>query len=350
MKATLTLHFESSSQLLKSLLSAEIRDSGLRLVATAHHGSPLELDAGLYRVTAVLENGAEQRHVVALEPGQRATLRLGIAAPLPAAPAHVDDAGFESLSAAIRLPLPVKRVVAGRLVAVRGAIETTASGDAHGFRTAGDGFAFAEFEHATRRWFVSLPVLTGGSVPGDGRDECTVRFDGDGRAAKPAARMSSWRTVASSVQQMLLQSRIEQVLAVADEATTALAEKYSDPAGAALGALLLHRVDRLAPLRGWVDNLARSFAWLVDARVLQAALAAQSESAAVRERGLSILLDCVRERALFTETHSLMLNLLRRWPDDDGLRERTSALGTIVAELGDIDWSALTLTTSQPLA
>ena len=352
MSATLTVHFDSTSQLLKSLLRADVRDSALRLVGSAHHGVPLPLAPGFYRVDTVLDDGTVLRRVIAIAEGQHEQITL--AKPPPAAPpARERDDGRESMTPGaptIGFPATVDNDGVPRLIGVHGARATHAAPGAWSFRTDGSGAALATFEDGHRRWTVSLPVLTGGFSSSQQSDECTVRFDGARGARTPAARIATWRTVASSVQEMLLQFRIEQVLAIADEATTALAAKYSDPAGAALGALLLYRVDRLAPLSHWLANLARSFPWLVDARILQAGLAARSGDAQHRENGLRTLLACVHERALFTESHSLLLNLLRRWPDDAEPESREAALRTLADRYANVDWSALTLTTSQPLS
>jgi hypothetical protein len=357
MSATLTVRFDSTSQLLKSLLRADVRDSALRLVGSAHHGVPLLLAPGFYRVDSVLEDGTVLRRVVSLAEGQHEQITL-TKTPIPpsipasAPPQYVSVDGFESLvfggpTVGFRTPLGGDHEP--RLIRVQGAQETQAAAGVWSFRTDGSGAALATFEGGHRRWTVSLPVLTGGFSSSQQPDECTVRIDGARGARAPAARIAAWRTVASSVQEMLLQFRIEQVLAIADEATTALAAKYSDPAGAALGALLLYRVDRLAPLNHWLANLARSFPWLVDARILQAGLAARSGDVQHRENGLRSLLACVHERALFTESHSLLLNLLRRWPDDALPESREAALLTLADRYANVDWSALTLTTSQPL-
>lgn len=353
MSATLTVRFDSASQLLKSLLRAEVRDGALRLVGTAQHGMPLRLAPGLYRVDAVLEDGTALQRVVSLAEGQQEQVMLAkTSRPAPPSRSAIDD-GFESMTPQApdaSLPAAQSSDHLLQLVRVDGAHATPIAPGAWSFRTEDRGAAAAVFDDDERRWTISLPVLTGGMLSSSQPDECTVRFDGPAHARVPAARIAGWRTVASSVQEMLLQSRIEQVLAIADEATTALAAKYSDPAGAALGALLLYRVDRLATLSGWLNNLARSFAWLVDARILQAGLAARSGDAVQREHGLDVLLACTNERALFTESHSLRLHLLRRWPSDARSDERDAALSVLADRYPNVEWSALTLTTSQPRA
>jgi hypothetical protein len=355
MSATLIVRFDSASQLLKSLLRAEVRDGALRLVGTAHHGMPLRLAPGFYRIDAVLDDGTALQRVVSLAEGQQEQVTLAktlrSAPPSPSRSA-IDD-GFESMrpqAPDVSFPAAQSSDHLLQLVCVDGARATPIAPGAWSFRTDDRGAAAAVFDDDARRWTISLPVLTGGMLSSSQPDECTVRFDGPAHTRVPAARIAGWRTVASSVQELLLQFRIEQVLAIADEATTALAAKYSDPAGAALGALLLYRVDRLAPLSGWLDNLARSFAWLVDARILQAGLAARSSDAVQRERGLDSLLACTNERALFTESHSLRLHLLRRWPGNTRSAERDAALSALADRYPNIDWSALTLTTSQPRA
>jgi hypothetical protein len=83
-----------------------------------------------------------------------------------------------------------------------------------------------------------------------------------------------------------------------------LAEKYSDPTGAALGALILYKVGRLGGWTGWVENLVRDFEWLPDGKILLANLLFDRKERT--ELALQLALRASRQTILYnTESFSL---------------------------------------------
>jgi hypothetical protein len=94
---------------------------------------------------------------------------------------------------------------------------------------------------------------------------------------------------------------------------------------------MLYRFGALDAYAAWVENLAHAFAWLVDGRILLAAVLARSSSQAERDRGFDVLLRAVEQPwTVFSEAFSLALSLLRRWPEESmrpRARESLAALG-----------------------
>ena len=128
-----------------------------------------------------------------------------------------------------------------------------------------------------------------------------------------------------------------------DGASDLLLGKYSDPPGAALGGLTLHRLGRLPERRGWIENLSNDFGWLPDGQILHAALLMKEPAAADRKRGLDKLLAATAVRPLYTDGLSLALELLRRWPDDDRGNERTEHLNRLAVYSAYAEWDSINL-------
>jgi hypothetical protein len=186
----------------------------------------------------------------------------------------------------------------------------------------------------------STTILVG--VPANPYDDyphnsCMVFVEGDRVRVLPAPE----RRVASAVHGLIESGNVVHAVDLLESATELLASKYQDPAGAALGGLLLQRLGRLEPHAGWVENLARDFPWLADARIL---LAAVLRNTSERDRGLDVLLSAARQPLLFADALSLALALLRRWPDRARFAERQAAQAALADAAVDVDFSGVVLT------
>ena len=126
--------------------------------------------------------------------------------------------------------------------------------------------------------------------------------------------------------------------------------EYTDPVGAALGGLTLHRLGRLRQPEEWVMHLAEHYPWLPDGQILCAALLMQSPKLTDRSRGLDLLLSATQNRPLYTDALSLAMELLRRWPDPEQLDMRTERLEFLAARWALADWDAVNLTIVPPRA
>jgi hypothetical protein len=173
-----------------------------------------------------------------------------------------------------------------------------------------------------------------------------VRIDEAAGGARAGAWISPERTVGNALQNMLGTGHFGQAAAMADKAIELFRSKYEDPTAAALGALVLQRAGRLDRFRSWVENLARDFPWLPDGKVLLAAQLVGTRSE--RERARALVAQASTQRILYTESYSILLGLLRRWPD----MEERSALGAEAARLGkrapDTDWDSICLSHRLP--
>jgi hypothetical protein len=130
-----------------------------------------------------------------------------------------------------------------------------------------------------------------------------------------------------------------------DVAADLLLHKYSDPAGATLGALALHSMGRLGERDSWVQNLADDFPWIPDGQIVHAALLANSPDAQVRLDGLLKLLHSCQRRPMYTDGLSLGMELLRHWPDGAMEDERRTCLRGLADLAAYADWHSLNLTT-----
>jgi len=134
-----------------------------------------------------------------------------------------------------------------------------------------------------------------------------------------------------------------------DQASRLLADKYEDPAAATLGGLTLHRLGHLTERADWVENLARDFPWLPDGQVLLAALLLEHADRDELNRGLQLLLAASQRRPMYTDGISLMMELLRRWPDEGSEPSRRARLQGLAGTTKDLDWNAVSLTVYQPV-
>ena len=136
--------------------------------------------------------------------------------------------------------------------------------------------------------------------------------------------------------------------AVANDAVQLLRDKYQDPTGAVLGGLILLKTGGLQQWKGWVENLARDFPWLPDGKVMFARLMFDFESA--NDTALQQALAASRQRMLYTESYSLLLEMLRRWPREGDRDARREAVGRLSVDAPYLDWESICLSETVPPA
>lgn len=354
-RGKLTCEVASGSSMLRGNLPIEVRDSAGGRVGAYRSGESIELPAGLYTVTALLGSGHAEHKVARVVAGESEALLFG---------ARPRAAQLETIRKPARDDSHGKSAGAFR------------SGDffiepEHG-STRGSGIAIEpSAELAVRaagagRWVVtprgavtSVPWvrLRAGkeqvelSVPINplGHDEdtrgCVVEATEQKGRLRVSVSLAPARQVSSALKGLMESGSMLRGVELARDATDLLASKYSDPSGAALGALLLHRIGMLEERASWLRNLARDFAWLPDARVLEADLLALSEKPAERARGLAQLLAASGERMMFAETLAIAMSRLRRWPGDERAEERSACIEALAETTSRVDWSAVVLTT-----
>jgi hypothetical protein len=91
----------------------------------------------------------------------------------------------------------------------------------------------------------------------------------------------------------------------------------------------------------WVENLARSFDWLPDGKVIFARLLYDNESD--RSQALQLAIQASAQRMLYSESYSILLDLLRRWPEATDDMARRQAVDRLASQSSYMDWGSICL-------
>ncbi len=369
---SLRVSVESKSVYFMNNAPVEIRDAGMKLVAREQNKRDFKLPEGLYQVSVVLGDGQEHTRIVQVRANENIAVQLGAGGVTPAAtesafPGHSptievsalhNDRAFalaRSSAAQFRnsrftetADTPDEQLSAPEGMPAAALLETKAAKLVRQTRTLWilectgslDAVATATFQIGDRRWEISLPT----SPPGMTNNLCAVRIDETPTGAHATAWISPERTVANALQNMAVSGYLSSAASMADQATELLQSKYSDPTGAALAALILRKVGRLARHESWIVNLARDFGWMPDGKILLASLL--SDRRGDLDRALDLALRAAKQRMLYTESYSILLDLLRRWPGDADRSARAEALNGLAAYASYIDWNSNCLSRS----
>ncbi len=334
----LTTWLETDSAQLRMTLPIQVRDSELALVRETKRGDTVDLDPGWYEVSAVLDDGRARSQLVEIKSGEDTEVSLGLS---DAKSSQALAQGFDGLEALPERPELIDIVGATAVArADRPPKPNYTSGETWWFthKPLGSGTPSVKIalDGVTRS--ISLPI----NPEGHGSEAfCFVSFEryADGSAAR--AWVSPARIVSSAVQQMLARGRTFTAHTVVDaSAEQLLYDKYRDPVGAVLGALVLYQAGVLQKRLGWLENLARDFTWLPDGRILLGALLLRDQ--ATEQRAISLLLGSGWERPMFTLTFSVLLDVLRTW-QNRSLKAK-AALNDVALMAARVDWSASTFT------
>jgi hypothetical protein len=370
-KNWVTVQLKSNSYLLGESSPIEIRDSRLNLIKQLHRGQRVELDDGLYEISAVLEDGQKHRRLVQLQGGTQEDITLdaqeekhAVRPPSPRAKMASSSgtaSDHASISILARAALDMvksdlsldselepssystpEKEVPIEFLGCHGAVLsnnhiTPAADNSWFFEPAPnlDIVPRADFLIHGQKITISLPLNPEGTYP---LNACEVVTTINAGALELRAWISRERTVASTMQHMLASGYILHAARIAGEALELLRDKYQDPTGALLGALILHKIGQLEPRRSWVRNLAIDFDWLNDGKVLLAVLLSREESK--QEEALSLALRASRKPMMFTESYSLLLDLLRRWPWPTNY-ERDLALESMAMKTPYTNWDSM---------
>jgi hypothetical protein len=330
----------------------EIRDSSMRLVRRAERDRQFELEAGLYQVSAVLEDGREHTRLVEVKVGEHAKVELGKEQKAPHSRktyrASVTDTpryqsprytqkieAIDDAEAAANVPGVEVQVLELHGAELKRETRTLwIFGAAPGITAV----PTALIKVGERVNAISLPASPEG---GPTKNLCALRVDDSPSGAHATAWISPERTVANALQNMLASGQISSAARMAGEATELLRGKYDDPTGAALGALILHKVGRLGRLQSWVENLARDFAWLPDGKILLAAMLMDRRENL--DKALQYAMEASQLRPLYTESFSILLDLLRRWPREADRSIRYEAMTGIARRSPYVDGDSICL-------
>lgn len=346
-RGLLEVHVDSPSVFFGASVLIEIRDSGMGLVERVTSPAALKLSPGLYEVSAVLEDGRDHRRIAEVTEGERTEVAICLEtggglvpgdALAPAPPSELatrssiffgGDQRIRHTRSALAVEVELLEVEGVEVVESTETLWTLKAPEEPAAVPA------ATLRLGGRTVRLSLPTSPG--------NPCVIRVEP--RPSGPAA--SAWiapqRTVANALQNMVGEGQLGHAAHMAEEATMLLRDKYADPTGAALGALILHRAGRLAERRAWLENLARDFAWLPDGKILLVSELVASREEEEMELARDLAFAASEQRILFTEAFSILVGLLRRWPNLDGRAELQEPLLNLVGRCADTDWSSIFL-------
>jgi len=156
--------------------------------------------------------------------------------------------------------------------------------------------------------------------------------------------ISQSRAMAFGLECMLKSGQIIKAAEVASNALEALIEKYTDPTGATLAALILYKTRRLDDTsKKMLINLARNHDWLPDAKIILALYLAHTGDL---DKSMKLACEASKKRILLTESFSLLFDLLRYWPDTEHNEKRNEALARLAQIAPLVVWRSMYLTTT----
>lgn len=329
----LRVRVDDHSAWLSNNLPFVVRDASLTVVGRGRAGEPaLSLPVGLYSVEAVTPRGRTMQELVRVDPVTQADVVV------------TEDSGRDDDD---DQDAGMRGAVDAELVEMSACMLLVE--DAGGWTFGPDQVLTTvptvTFRVADREWIASLPL----NPQGRNDDEATCRVELDVSGAQPrlGVRFTSQRRVGRTVDGMLRHHEVMAGAELLDQAAELLLGKYLDPAAATLGGLTLHRFGRLRERQGWIENLARDFAWIPDGRILLAALLMYDADAGEQARGLDLLVGAAEARPLYTDGLALATDLLRRWPGIDRAAERSERLERLAAYSCVTDWDSVPLVTGR---
>ena len=351
----LSVTVESESNHLRYDAPIEIRDSKMRPVGQSEDGRNFDLHPGFYQVSAVLEDGRKHTRMVEVKQDERANIELR-------APEEreyeVDlDATVKEekldLSQMRRFERPrftqkidSIRVTdeggssAAELLDVAGAsiLQQSHNTWVFGSEENGSAVATATLRLGSRKTVISLPT----SQPNDlGPVTCAVRIDESATGPRATAWISPERVVANAFMNMLASGQLRHAADMADGAVELFRQKYNDPTGATLGALILHKVDRLENYMEWIENIVRDFGWIPDCKILLASIFVKKRKHL--DRAWELAQEASQQRMLYAESYSILLDLLRRWPRENRSPSHEGAVAELARHSPHIDWDSICL-------
>lgn len=328
----LEIHVKNSSAWLSEQMPIRVRDNEQKHVHTFRGLGPhiLNVEPGLYSVEAVLEDGKIRRQFAHVAVNAVSKLEFKVRNIADGGPRAERIRGTESLTK--RSDLKLEYVEGGKVSRME------------------HGWMFVPFEtlqtvpHVriateTNKYAISLPANPAAEFP---LNCCSIEADSHGVGIRVG--VSRQRSATNTMAQMIEMGHVEYVRDVAEESVEVLLANYSDAIGATFGGLLLRRLGQLQGHADWVQALADDFKWLTDGQILWSWLLSKSQHKKERAKGLRILLNAGRRRILFTEGLSLTLDLLRRWPDPQGVAERREILHWLAPSTGSTLWGETMLT------
>jgi hypothetical protein len=332
----------SNSYQLGRSIPLEIRDARLTLVKRTTSGDTVSLLPGPYHLSAVLEDGQDHGQSFKVEAGRKLELSVGLPDDLLDTPGQRRGAWASSIrmrgARRVRgVPVGVLRFKSPELHYAEVVDENESGWLLRGQSSARpNSVPYATVESGGVITTISLPLTPSRT---ETPNTCVLRIAEGLGTSHISAWMGDDRIVANALQNMVDRGQLSSASEVSDQARDLFQDKYADPSAAALGALVLKKVNRLAPLEDWLENLSRDFSWMPDGTILLAA--SLFERRENMPTALSMMLKASRQRPLFTESYSILLDLLRRWPIENDRQKCETALETLASVASHVDWSSM---------
>jgi hypothetical protein len=173
---------------------------------------------------------------------------------------------------------------------------------------------------------------------------CHVKRNVESEHAPVQINISQSRSIAFGLESMLKTGQIMKAAEVASNALETLMKTYLDPTGALLAALILYKTGQLDEYsKQLLVGLAKHHSWLPDSKII---LALHLASTNRSEDALKLACAASKQRILLTENFSLLLDLLRYWPDATHNEQRNAALTRLAQIAPFVNWESMYLTTT----
>ncbi len=346
---SLTGLLDVESHQLRNSIPIDVRNDSLALIKQIRHGNTLPLSPGWYEVSAVLNDGQRHSEIVQVRAGVTETIQLhpDLDRILPKStitPPGVNPGGLsDSSPTGGSIPLspsnPVHLLRSEECTIID---RTPAMWRFGPTPNSPQSMPTACFRYGNAEISVSLPVNPRGSGT---ESESVVTFSSHKDRLDVRAGFHSARIVSTAILNMVESGQLTHATLAAEQtAEDMLCEKYSDPVGAALGALIMFRAGSLSQRKAWLKNLTRDFDWLPEGKILFAALPHELPC----EERADLLLRACKQRPMFTESYSILFETLRGWASDHRRGEIRDAVDAMARTLSDVDWNAFTFTVRKP--
>nr|WP_314481880.1 hypothetical protein [uncultured Pseudomonas sp.] len=316
----------------------DIRDSELILVERGTTAREFHLPPGLYEVSAFLGDGKRASRVVEIFVSQLTELEFEPDFDYQPAPPQDDDQ-FQTIK-------KLKQI------------------ETNGIRLQDTDLDFTVYpaedfwivQHKDKMEKVSVITLENNgslieaSLPiSDGHHysvTCHIKRNVESEHAPILINISQSRSIAFGLESMLKAGQITKAAGVASYALETLIETYPDPTGALLAALILYKTGQLDEYsEKLLKRLTARHKWLPDSKIILALYLVRINQS---EDALKLACAASKQRILLTENFSLLLDLLRYWPDASHNEQRNAALTRLAQIAPFVRWESMYLTTAAP--
>ncbi|MGO2452643.1 hypothetical protein [Pseudomonas taetrolens] len=314
----------------------EIRDDNLNLVASSSSKRLFELPVGLYEISAILEDGKRQKHVIKITESDKTIVALTPQLSYqPSAPETLFKfLSVKNIQASAKDARDVELVTASQNVTIY---------PENGFWIVRhyeemDQVAYAIIKKGERTIDASLPISAG-----DHRLSVTCHIKTSPKHTEQPVKVniSQTRSLSAALESMFIAGQFDSATKLASQALSTLMNNFVDPTGATLAALILQKAGKLKHYQVTLEKLANDFPWLPDGKILLASIMMTKPEQ--RHLAIELAHRASQQRILFTESFSILMSLLRYAPESDNTALCDEALTHIAKIATSVDWNSIYL-------